>query len=534
MRNAVIACCILAGLTTIVFAQVARFEFVNYDDDAHVYENPGALRGLGPESVAWVFQTTFVGNYIPITGLSFLLDYQIYGLDPGGYHLTNLLFHIANVLLLFVFLNTTTRRIWPSVFAAALFAVHPLHVESVAWISARKDVVSTFFWLAAMLSYAIYARRPRVFPYVLSFALFLLGLFSKPMLVTLPFVLLLLDLWPLQRFDPMSLASKEERAKLRKLILEKVPFLAAAIAISTLTAVTQYRTGAVAAATAVPLFHRIQNALVSYAAYLGKTIWPNDLIVHYPYRSAAFSPVPIVGAIVFLLVVTTALLYMTRRRPYLIVGWLWYLGTLVPVIGLVQVGNQSMADRYTYVPLIGVFIAVAWAVADIVQRVPRLKIALPAVCTAIVLLLAGAAYRQTGYWRDSATLFAHVIDIDPGNALGQNKIGSALLETGKVDEAIVHIEAALRLNPEDPTALINLGAARLMQERPGQAVGPLRHALEIDPEDEVTQLNLAIALYELGAPEAAREHAREALRINPDYEKARGFLDVLGQGPGAH
>ena len=211
MRNAVIACCVLAGLTTIVFVQVAGFDFVNYDDDAHVYENPGVLRGLSPESVAWVFQTTFVSNYIPITGLTFLLDYQVHGLSPGGYHLTNLLFHIANVLLLFLFLNATTRQIWPSVFAAALFAIHPLHVESVGWISARKDVVSTFFWLSAMLSYALYAKRPSVFPYLLTLALLLLGLFSKPMLVTLPFVFLLLDLWPLQRI-PGSRAGRCPKA----------------------------------------------------------------------------------------------------------------------------------------------------------------------------------------------------------------------------------------------------------------------------------------------------------------------------------
>jgi len=527
MRNAVIACFILACLTTIVFIQVVSFDFVNHDDDAHVYQNATTQQPLSPNSIAAVFQSTLIGHYIPITGLTFLLDYQLYGLSPGGYHLSNLFFHIANVLLLFAFLFTSTRQLWPSLLAAALFAIHPLHVESVAWISARKDLVSTFFFLLALLSYSAYTKRPRMSPYLITMLLFLLGLLSKSILVILPFALLLLDIWPLRRIDSINLHSKETWLTIRKLIVEKTPFFAVAITFSAIAATTAYRSGAMPTTSDLPIAHRIQSACVSYVIYLWKTIWPADLIAHYPYNTEPFPPLTVLGAAAFLIMLTAIAVYMTRSRPYLIVGWLLYLGTLLPVIGLLQAGSQSMADRYTYLALIGIFIALAWAADDIVKRLPRLKHALPAACSIIVLLLAGAAYRQTAYWRDSETLFAHVIEVDPNNVLAQNKMGSALLVTGDLARAVTHIEIALDLNPDDTTALINLGAAHLMQDRYTEALVPLRRALELDPEDEVTQLNLGIALYALGDIDSARVHVREALRLDPSYQRAQQFLQVL-------
>jgi tetratricopeptide (TPR) repeat protein len=525
MRIAIIVCLLLAGLTIAVFGQVTGFDFVLYDDGAHVYNNPGALRGLTLESVAWAFRTTFVANYIPITGITFLLDHQIHGLDPAGYHLTNLLFHIANVVLLFIFLSTTTGRIWPSAFAAALFAIHPLHVESVAWISARKDVVSTFFWLAAMLAYVSYAKRPRILPYLLTFALFALGLLSKAMLVTFPFALLLIDLWPLERIDARSLGSRQSRPAIGRLVLEKIPFIAAVSAASVVALIVQARDGAVASTFAVPMAERIPNALAAYFVYLGKTIWPVDLIVQYPLREGALSVAATIAAAAILLAVTAALFQLARRWSYLLVGWLWYVGTLVPVIGLVQIGSQSMADRYTYLPLIGIFIAIAWAAADVARALPGWRRPLSACAALVVLVFAGIAWRQAGHWRDSVTLFSHAVAVDSHNVVGHSLLGKALYDRGSIGAARTHLERAVALRPSHTPALLNLGVLHVSKGRYDEAINFYARILQDKPDDHVAHTNMGNALLRLNRIDEAIEHLEAALREAPDTTNA---LILLG------
>ena len=520
MRTAGLISLGLILLNIAVFAQLGDFDFVNYDDPKYVLENSRIRDGLSAESLQWAFTTTYLANYAPIVWLTYLTDFEIYELDPGGYHLTNMLFHTLNALLLFAFLMTATGRIWPSAFAAALFAVHPLHVESVAWISSRKDVVSTFFWLTAMLSYAAYAKRPRALPYLLCFALFLLGLFSKPMLVTFPCVLLLLDIWPLNRVAPTSLGSKKEWPRIRGLLLEKIPFAAAAIAIGVVTYMAQSRAGAVSSAAAVPIGDRIANAVVAYWMYLGKTIWPLNLIAHYPYRESGFSTLLTIAGALLLIAITVWLGTLASRRPYLIVGWLWYVGTLVPVIGLVQVGGQAMAERYTYAPLIGIFFAAAWGVSDVARAAPRLSRPLSAAAILLVLVFAGAAWRQTGYWRDSVTLSAHVVQVDPDNVVGHSLLGKALYDLGETDAAREHLERAVALRPTHAPALLNLGVLNAEAGRFDEAIDNYRRILKDKPDHHGAHSNMGSALIKLNRIEEAVEHLEAALRQAPDAPDA--------------
>ena len=520
MRTAGLISLGLILLNIAVFVQVRDFDFVNYDDPKYVLENSALRDGLSAEGLRWAFTTTYLANYAPMVWLTFLADFEVYEVDPGGYHLTNMLFHTLNVLLLFAFLMTATGRAWPSAFAAALFAVHPLHVEAVAWVSSRKDVVSTFFWLAAMLSYAVYAKRPRALPYLLTFALFLLGLFSKAMLVTFPCVLLLLDLWPLNRVAPRSPGSEKKWPRIRALLLEKVPFAAAAIAICIVTYLAQSRAGAVSSVAAVPMGDRIANAVAAYWIYLGKTIWPVDLIVHYPYHTNGFSTSLTLLAATSLIAITVGLATLARRRPYLIVGWLWYVGTLVPVIGLVQVGNQAMADRYTYVPLIGVFFAAAWGVSDAARAAPRLGRPLFIAAMLLVPVFAGAAWRQTGYWRDSATLFAHAVEVDADNVVGQSQLGRALYDLGETDAAREHLERAVALQPTHTPALLNLGVLNAKAGRFDDAMESYRRILENKPDHHGALSNMGSVLIKLDRPEEAVEHLEAALRQAPDAPDA--------------
>ena len=520
MRIAVIIALGLVLLNLAVFLQVRNFDFVNYDDGAHVYNNLPIQRGLTGPGIEFAFTSTLVGNYIPITTLTYLLDFQFHGLDPGGFHLTNTLFHTLNVLLLFGFLCTATGRIWPSAFAAALFAVHPLHVESVAWISARKDVVSTFFWLMAMLSYAAYAKRPRVLPYLLTFLFFLLGLLSKPMLVTFPVILLLVDFWPLNRITLRSLGSKEGWPLTRRLLLEKLPFLAAVMVIGIVTSVIQYRAGAISSVSALPILDRVTNALWAYFAYIANMLWPAELIAHYPYRTGALSPLLALGAAALLIAITALFASMAARRPYLITGWLWYLVTLLPVIGLIQIGGQAMADRYTYVPLIGLFIAASWAAADLVQSHPKTRPFLVPAAVALTLILATVAWRQTGHWRNSTTLFSHVVQVDPDNVVGHSLLGKSFYDKHEFDLARKHLERALELRPTHKVALLNLGVVHAEEGRLDEAIECYGRILEVHPDDHSAHSNMGSALIRLKKADEAVTHLEAALREAPDAPDA--------------
>jgi len=524
MRNAVLVCLVLIALCAAVFGPTVRFEFVDYDDDGHVYDRPEIAQGLSPAGIAWVFSTTFVGNYIPVTGLTYLVDYELHEFDPGGYHLSNLVFHIAGTLLLFIFLFRTTGRLAPSALAAALFAIHPLHVESVAWISARKDVVSTFFWLAAMLAYAGYAKRPRVTMYLLTFVLFTFGLFAKPMLVTFPFVLLLLDVWPLQRIDAATLSQRESRLVLRRLILEKLPFFIPVIAVSIVTMLIQQRLGAISTITAASPTDRIANALIAYVAYLGKMLWPAELIVPYPYNPPALLSVPAMAAALFLLVVTIAALRFRGRAPYLAVGWLWYLGTLVPVIGFLQVGSQSMADRYTYVTLIGIFIAGTWIMDDLSRTRGPVRAALVVVGVGLIGLLSALSVQQTEHWKSTTTLFEHTLRYTPGNRIALSNLGAVYLKEERTDEAIRVLEKAVKVSPGSLVVRRNLAVAYRQMQRYADAREQLARALTLAPDEARSHYDMGRILMHLGDNARARQRFESALEREPNHIGARVSL----------
>jgi protein O-mannosyl-transferase len=512
-------CLALIAANLIVYASVWHHGFVNYDDDDYVTANPVVLRGLTWDGVAWAFTTEHAVNWHPLTWLSHMLDVQLYGADAGAHHLTNLLFHIANTLLLFGLLHRMTGAVGRSAFVAGLFAVHPLHVESVAWVAERKDVLSTLFWMLTLWAYVGYTRRSGVRRYCAVLLLFALGLMAKQMLVTLPFVLLLLDFWPLRRLRFDSAV---------RLVWEKLPLLALGIISSVVTFVVHRRGGAVIILSTIPLKLRIENALVSYVAYIGKMLWPARLAVLYPY-AASLPGWWVAAAFVFLTSVSVAVIWARSRHPYLAVGWFWYLGTLVPVIGLIQVGNQAMADRYTYIPLIGLFIMVAWGVPDLLalRPFPQLQgIGLSAAAGLVILAYAIAARGQLEYWEDSTTLWTRALEVTSENNIAHNNLGAALADQGKSDEAIVQYSEALRIKPDYADAHNNLGVALDDQGKHDEAIAHYSEALHIRPYYADAHINLGVSLGEQGKIDEAIAQFNEALQIKPDSAKAHNNLGV--------
>ena len=513
---------LLTGLTLIAYEPVRKYEFVDYDDDRYVTANPRIQQGLSWNNAAWAFQSTEVANWHPLTWLSHMADFELYGLNPSGHHLTNLLFHLINVVLLFLVLQEMTGAVWRSALAAALFAVHPLNVESVAWIAERKNVLSTLFWLLTVWAYAFYARQPGWKRYLLVAALFIPGLMSKPMLVTLPCVLLLLDYWPLgrfvrrtgeSRFDHQSpdetdqrsprvdLRSPDLRRTLFRLVLEKVPLFLLAAASSVITIKAQQIDGALNAKM-LPLGARLANALVSYASYIYKMIYPVRLAVLYPHPGESLSASQVIMAALVLASITVMVVWGNKKFPYLTVGWLWYLGTLVPVIGLVQVGSQAMADRYAYVPLIGLFIIIAWGLANLTRSLPFRNYWLPIFCGALLITLTVATRHQLSYWQNSIALFARAVEVTDNNDIAHNNLGAVLVRKGRLDEGLEHLYAAVKLNPAYTTAYINI-AVTLYQQASALA------------QDDESRWPEAVALYQ------------RALELKPDFTEARQGLDSL-------
>jgi Flp pilus assembly protein TadD len=524
-------------LTGAVFAPVAHFDFVNWDDPEYVTANPGVLNGLTWRGIVWAFTTGHGGNWHPLTWISHMLDVQVFGLNPGAHHLVNLLFHGANTLLLFQLWSKMTGKTWRSAFVAALFAVHPAHVESVAWIAERKDVLSTFFGLLTMNAYAAYTQesRPRQAwtCYAGALILFACSLMAKPMLVTLPFLLLLLDYWPLQRLpgfgrqiskaDIGPEARERRPAGIGRLLTEKIPFFILTASSSVVTFYAQKRADAVTGFDELPLGARLQNAIVSYQAYIGKMVWPSKLAVVYP-----FPPPPAmswVAAIALVLAAITLIaLRRARRERYWLVGWLWFVGTLIPVIGLVQVGSQAMADRYTYVPFVGLFVILAWTVPGFFERRQAGGVWPVALAIGAIAACAVVASGQVAHWRNSESLWEHTLSVTSENARAETNLGNAIAAEGRFDEAVAHYLDALRYHPESPDALDNLGVALAHEGRFDEAVQRYREALRIRPNDPLAHNNLGSALQNQQKTAEAIEHYEAALRLNPDFMEAHNNL----------
>jgi Tfp pilus assembly protein PilF len=537
----------LAAVTMTAYWRVRDLSFVNYDDTSYVTSNPQVQTGLSWTNVKWAFTTVEAANWHPLTWLSHLVDGQLYGLDPAGHHLTSLLIHVANVLLLFWVLQWITRALWPSAFVAALFALHPLNVESVAWVAERKNLLSTLFWIVAIAAYAWYARAPGWKRYLLVMLLFALGLMSKPMVITLPFALLLLDYWPLGRLAaPRSEkgSSDDQHIKAKKkpplpltegysarsasgLLLEKIPLVLLVIASAIITVIAQKKGGAVGSTEQFPVGVRVENALVSYVVYLQKTIWPSGLAVFYPHPKALLPLWQPALAAVVLLTITGLAIWGARRHRYLPVGWLWYLGTLVPVIGLVQVGAQSRADRYAYLPLIGVFIVIAWGAAELAKRLRVSPYWLPAVAICILLALGLLTRHNLSYWHDSISLFTHAQNVTRDNYIADNNLGEALAQQGNVDQAFAEFSKAIAANPSYDQAHQNMGMALVQQRKLDQAVVEFRKAVELNPKSYDANNKLGAALINLGQLDEAMACFSRALAISPDFAPALANMGTV-------
>jgi tetratricopeptide (TPR) repeat protein len=550
-------CVLLAALVLAVFGQTIGFGFVNYDDGMNVYSVPQVVAGLSARGIAWAFSHTQIGHWDPLTTLSHMLDCQLYGLHPWGHHLTNVLLHTLAVLLLFAALRQMTGSLWRSAFVAAVFAIHPLRAESVAWISERKDVLSGVFFMATLLAYGSYVRRPGSrWRYWSVVALFILALMSKSMVVTLPFILLLLDYWPLRRFETGREEARWLRARL--LIQEKVPLFLLSILFAAIQVAADKR-GLVSLDNA-PLLQLAGNALVEYAVYLRQMVWPSDLAAFYPHPGSDLSVWAVLLASVILAVLTAGAISARKQQPWLLVGWLWYLAMLTPVIGIVQSGDLARADRYTYLPMVGICLAATWAATDFARAWRHRREALAAAAAAILCSLLIAGLRQTAYWRDSGTLWSHTlactvdnsiahnnlgeylfhlgqkedaiaqfqtaVQESPGNAEAYANLGGALLDEGNIDEAILELRQSLAIDPTITDACYDLGDALLREGRAGEAIAPLRQCLAIDPTDANAGYLLGNALLRLGRNDEAIAQYREVLHIDPADSAAHNNLGV--------
>ena len=538
-----ICLCLIVGIIA-VYWPVYSFDFVKYDDDTYVTNNINIQPGLTWQSIGWAFTTDYAGNWHPLTWISLALDRELFNDWAGGYHLTNILFHILNTLILFYVLMQMTGAIWPSAFVAAAFALHPLHIESVAWIAERKDLLSTFFWLLTMWAYIRYVKNPKLNWYPAALFLFVLGLMAKPMLVTLPFVLLLLDFWPL------------ERKISYKLLVEKIPFFIFSLISSVITFFIQQGSGAMIAADVLKLKIRVGNAIISYLAYIVKMIWPSRLAVLYPHHGDDLSMTTAVISGLLLVLISIYFIYLARRRRFFAVGWLWYLGTLVPVIGFVQVGVQAMADRYTYITLTGLFIIIAWSAKEFIPKWRYRNIVLALLAVATLSAWAVIARQQIRYWKNSLTLFEHTLQVTeknililanyatylsehgrfdeaieqsnkflkmrPNTAEAQNNLGNILLRAGRADEAVEHLKLAVKYNPDFPQAIFNLASALKKQGKPQDAVFYYKQVLKIRPNDIETCLDIAVIFYELKEFDRTIEFCDKAFKISPGNVLAHG------------
>lgn len=513
-------CLFLILINWIVFGQTLRHEFINFDDDTYVYDNSMVQGGLTEKGVVWAFTHTQGSNWHPLTTLSHEADCEFFGLNPEGHHLHNLLLHCASVILLYCVLWQMTANVWASAFVAAVFAIHPLRVESVAWVSERKDVLSGFFFFLTLGAYVRYTRATwslsRYLPVLVFYAL---GLMSKPMLVTLPMILFLLDYWPLNRFEPVE---KFKFSILRKLVIEKIPLLLMSLAVGLITLFVQDR--AIQAAQTVPLMLRLGNIPVSGMVYLGQLFYPVNLAVFYPYPAAGYLPWEVFSSALLLVVITVIVFRRRQKRPYLLVGWAWYLVMLLPVIGFVQAGAQAHADRYTYLPEIGLCLALTWWVQDFSRSWPHCRLMTGSIAVIIVLALVPVAHTQAAYWYDSESLWTHTLACTTNNGLAESNLANDLFHKGRLTEAITHAEAALAIQPDYPDAQNCLGMALLQSGQVDEAIAHFQSALKFNPDFASARNNYGLALFQTGRTDEAIPQFRAALAAQPDLADAHNNL----------
>ena len=519
-------CVLLAAFTLAVFSPTIHYGFVNLDDNVYVYENAAVQQGLTLKGVAWAFTHIVVGNWHPLTMISFMADDQFHGLNPGGYHLTNVLLHAVAVILLFLVLQEMTRMPWRSAFVAAIFSIHPLRVESVAWISERKDMLSGVFFMLTLWAYIRFVRRPfsyvRYMWVVLALAL---GLMAKPMLVTVPFVLLLLDYWPLNRFSNPA-GSWKGFSVPKRIVMEKLPLLA--LAIGACVAAVLAQNSAVVTDT-VPAFPaRVENALVSCIVYIRQLLYPAGLAFFYPFPPAGLALWQVALSLVLLAAVSAGVLVYASKRPYLLVGWLWYLGMLVPVIGLVQVGLQAHADRYTYLPKIGLYLALTWLAGEICARWHYSRWLSGSVAVVVIAGLSVGTRAQLFYWRDSESLWNHTLACTANNAAAHDNLGEVLLQKREADEAIAHFRMALKIQPDNILAQTDLAVALFQAGRVNEAFDHFQKALALRPADALNHYNFGVALLYSGQVDEAAAQFQKAVELQPDYAR-----DLVGFGNAA-
>jgi Flp pilus assembly protein TadD len=540
-RTSIGICALLVALVWIVFAQTLHHDFVNFDDNKYIYENAQVSRGLSYDGLMWAFTRVHSENWHPLTTISHMLDCQLYGLNAGGHHLTNVLLHSIAVVLLFLVLQQMTGALWRSAFVGALFAIHPMHVESVAWIAEHKDVLSAVFFMLTLAAYARYARAPTVSRYVLLLILFACGLMSKPMLVTLPFVLLLLDYWPLNRSQPPARQSGSARSEVRgqkpkaktwlSLFAEKIPLFVLSAGSCAVTILAQRPT--VSSLAGLPLPWRVGNAIVVVVGYVCQLVWPANLAVFYPHPRNEQSEWLVSGAALAIVATTVLSVFLRKRYPYVLVGWLWYLGMLVPVLGLVQVGLQGHADRYTYLPHIGILIALTWGVVDLTKRWRQRELILQVSAATAIVMMTACSYRQATYWRDSISLWTHTLAVTRANDTAHLCMAEALLQRGRLDEAIVHSQAAIEIRPENAGAYGRIPAV-LTDKQAQSAIAYWENRLKANERDTDAHNNLGVVLVQSGDPRGAIVQWEESLAIKPNDGNAQNNLAwVLATYPDA-
>ncbi|OGP49648.1 MAG: hypothetical protein A2Y79_04970 [Deltaproteobacteria bacterium RBG_13_43_22] len=525
--HTLLVCAFLTALTLVVYWQVQYYDFIDFDDNMYILENLHVQSGLTGRSILWSFKTTYTTNWHPITWLSLMVDFDLYKMNPAGYHWTNLLIHIANALLLFVFLQRTTKEVWKSTLVAILFSIHPLNIESVAWIAERKNVLSTFFWLLTMMVYVFYREAPSLKRYIWVVLTFALGLMTKPFLVTLPFILILLDYWPIRRISLEFSKKPAGRHRWRDygLIIEKLPLIILAGLSCFITVYAAQEGGAIKTLQKYPLDIRFLNALISYIMYLNKMIWPYNLAIFYPYEGK-FNYFEVAAAFSLIFGISIFVLFTCRRWRYLFVGWFWYLGTMVPVIGLIQVGFHSMADRYAYVPLIGIFIMLTWGLSDLFSKFQVKRILVTITVLMVVAFFVVVSRQQLQNWKNSMTVFQHALKVTRKNYQAHFGIGNDLFSKGNIQGAIFHYQEALRYNPDHPDVRNNYGNILMGLGKYEEALDQYQRSLGIKPRQAKVYNNMGVLMAKKGRLDIAIEYFQKALVIDPEYVSAKGNFKI--------